>query len=141
MKKVLLSFIVLFTGLVNSANSQTIHLQYDTSSSQAEYAAKMLVKSLVKKGYQIKNKQADYSIALIIEANTLSGEAYSILPEDKKITIKGGDGRGIIYGCLSLAEEFAQWRIYYQTSKAQAESPKLAIPRHQIRPSLGYIPA
>jgi hypothetical protein len=122
MKSVL--FIILIVCFSYTANSQTVALQYDTSSTQVKYAAKTLAKALVKRGFQIKDDQAHYSIALLIETDTLSGEAYSILPEEKKIIIKGGDGRGIIYGGLSLAENLRNG-VSLPNIKAEHESPKL----------------
>ena len=53
MKKVLLWLIILVVDFSCAAKSQTVSLSYDTSSVQAKYAVKMLVKSLVKQGYQI----------------------------------------------------------------------------------------
>jgi hypothetical protein len=125
MKKVLVWLIFLAVNFLFTAKSQTVSLCYDTSSIQANYAVKLLTRSLVKQGCQIKEGQADYSINLLIEANTLSGEGYSILPEGKRITIKGGDGRGIIYGCLLLAENLRNG-ISLPNIKTQSELPKLA---------------
>lgn len=124
MKKVLLWILLLAINFSYAARSQTVALHYDTSSIQAKYAVKMLVKSLVKQGYKILNRQADYSIDLLIDTNTLSDEAYSISPGEKKITIKAGDGSGILYGCLSLAEHLRNG-ISLQKVKAQSESPEL----------------
>ncbi len=125
MKKVLLSLIILFTGFVYSANSQMIQLQYDQSCPQSKYAAGMLGKCLEKKEYTIKEKQAVYIIEIVINANDLNSEAYEILPENKKITIKGGDGKGIIYGSLSLAEDVRNG-ILLQNIKPRSETSKLA---------------
>lgn len=125
MKKVLLSLIILFTGFVYSANSQTIQLQYDKSFPHAKYAAGMLGKSLEKKGYTLKEKQAAYIIAIIINAKDLEREAYTIVPENKNITIKGGDGNGIIYGSLSLAEDVRNG-VLLQNIRPRSETPKLA---------------
>ncbi|MEX2593169.1 MAG: hypothetical protein WD426_10360, partial [Anditalea sp.] len=51
-------------------------------------------------------------------------EAYSILPEGKKITVTGGDESGLIYGNLSLAEDL-QNGISLHNIKAKSESPNL----------------
>jgi hypothetical protein len=125
MKKVLLSLIVFFTVFFYSANSQTIQLQFDTSFSQAKYAAGMLRKCLEKRGYTIKEKEAVFIIDIVINANDLRSEAYTILPENKKITIKGGDGKGIIYGCLSFAEDVRNG-ILLQNIRPRSETPRLA---------------
>jgi hypothetical protein len=124
MKKVLQWLIFLVAGFTDSAWSQTVYFKYDTSSAQAEYAVNMLVKTLVKQGYQIIEGRADYSINLIISTDTLSAEGYSIIPDRGIVSIKGFDGRGLIYGCLSLAENLRNG-ISLADLKAQSESPKL----------------
>src|SRR5512133_3658388 len=100
MKKVIIWFIMMAVHFSYTAKSQTVAIQYDPSSAQAGYAVKILEKALEKQGCHLTDGPADYSIALLTDAGTLPGEAYTILPEGKKITIKGGDGRGIIYGSL-----------------------------------------
>ncbi len=124
MKKVLLWLIILVAGFMYSARAQTVSLNFDTTSAQAKYAAKMLVKTLVRQGYQIEKGQADYSINLSIGTNTLSAEGYSIIPDRGIINIKANDGRGAIYGCLSLAENLRNG-ISLAGIKAQNELPTL----------------
>jgi hypothetical protein len=125
MKNALLSLIILFTGFVYSANSQTVQLQYDKSSSEAKYAAGILEKCLERRGYTIKEKKAFFIIEIVINADNLKSEAYAILSENKKIIINGGDGRGIIYGSLSLAEDIRNG-ILLQNIRPRSEIPKLA---------------
>jgi hypothetical protein len=123
MKKILILF-ALFIGIVHLAVSQKVNLQYDSSLPQAVYAAKKLGESLLEKGYLLKEEQADYIISLAVDARNLDSEAYSILPEGKKITVTGGDERGIIYGSLSLAEDLYNG-IPLQNIKTQSESANL----------------
>jgi hypothetical protein len=124
MKKLLGWCVMLVIQLSYTVRSQTVAIQYDTSSEQVSYAAQILEKALVKQGCHLTNGPADYSITLLTEAGALSGEAYTILPEGKRITIKGGDGRGIIYGSLSLAENLRNG-LLLPDIKAQTESPRL----------------
>ncbi len=124
MKKIIIGFIILATCFSFSSKSQTVTLHYDTSPAQVNYAAGVLVKSFEKKGYQLKEGEAEYSVTFRID-DTLPNEGYSILSSGKKITINGGDGRGIIYGTLSLAESLRNG-IPLTKIKAQSESPKLA---------------
>ncbi|MBN1398151.1 MAG: hypothetical protein JXA06_09005 [Bacteroidetes bacterium] len=125
MKKHMLFIILLLIGLVFPANSQTVQIQYNVSVPQAKYAAGVLQKSLEKKGYTIKEKQADYVIDIIVNTDDLTAESYTILPENKKIIIKGGDGRGVIYGCLSLAEDLRNG-IILQNIRPRTEAPRLS---------------
>ena len=67
----------------------------------------------------------DYQIILRINSTGLGKEAYSLSPEGKKITIEGGDGTGLIYGVLSLVEDFRNG-ISIQSVRKRSESPKLA---------------
>jgi hypothetical protein len=82
MKKVLLTLIISLTGFAYSANLQTVQLKYDKSSPQAKYAAGMLIKSLETRGYTIKEEQTVYIIVIVINANDLNNEAYTILIEN-----------------------------------------------------------
>jgi len=122
MKKILL-FIV-FIGLAHLAFSQKVVLLYNKTLPQAIYAARMIEKSLLERGYLLKEAQADYEISLSVDAGKLKSEAYSILQKGKKITINGGDERGLIYGSLSLAEDLKNG-ILLQKIKARSESPHL----------------
>jgi hypothetical protein len=125
MKKVLMALIFSFAGFAYSANSQTVQLQYDKNSIQSKYAAGMLIKSLEKRGYTLIENQADFIIDMNIDTTNLESEAYTILPKNKKITIRGGDGKGIIYGSISLAEDLRNG-ILLQHIKPKSEKPKLA---------------
>ncbi|MBA2761069.1 MAG: hypothetical protein H0U39_03745 [Segetibacter sp.] len=122
MKKTLL-FIV-FIGVAHVTFSQKVRLLYDKTLSQAIYAAKMLEKTLLERGYLLKEAQASYEISLLVNAGKLKREAYSILQKGEKITINGGDERGLIYGSLSLAEDLKNG-IPLQKIKSRSESPHL----------------
>jgi hypothetical protein len=124
MKKSLLLLLFLWIGLACTVQSQTVALHYDTTSSQVKYGVKMLTKSLVKQGYRLTSGKAEYSITAIIDSNSFPAEAYSIRPERKIITIIGSDGKGIIYGCLALAEDLRNG-VLLQYTKARSESPGL----------------
>jgi hypothetical protein len=120
----MLYFIGFFICIVHLASSQGVSLMYDTSLPQALYASERLEKSLLEQGYLLKDEQANYLISLELDAQNLDSEAYSILPEGKKITVTGGDESGLIYGSLSLAEDL-QNGIPLQNIKARSESPNL----------------
>ena len=123
MKRILLP-IVSFILLTNLVSAQSVSLQYDTSSVQAKYSVKVLRQALIEKGYSIQKNKADYSISIIIGSKNLKAEEYTLLPEGKKITITGGDGTGIIYGSLSLAEDLRNG-ITLSNVRERSESPNL----------------
>ena len=86
-----------------SAN-QTVSIQYDPSSLQTSYAVKILTQTLSNNGYLVQSGNADLRIGFKMDS-TLGEEAYILRPSKKTITITGGDGRGVIYGAFSLAED------------------------------------
>ena len=103
MEKFLVTLFTLFFVFEYSTKSQIIHLKYDKSSPQAKYAAGMLIKSLEKKGYSLTENQAEYLIDLVIDSINQESEAYTILPKNKKITIKMRNSLVDFHsqGCLS----------------------------------------
>lgn len=119
-----LLYIICFTILPHLAVSQSVHLLYDTSLPQAIYAAGQIKTSLLKHGYLLKEEAADYSLNLAVNSTNVKSEAYSIIHNDKKITVTGGDGRGLIYGSLSLVEDLSNG-IPLKKIKAKSESPHL----------------
>ncbi len=124
MKKILLLFILIIL-LSNLVTAQSVNLQYDTSSVQAKYAEKMLHQALLEKGYSIQKNKSDYSISIRINSQNLKPEAYILRPEKNKITITGGDGTGVIYGSLSLAEDLRNG-ISLSNIHERSESPNLS---------------
>jgi hypothetical protein len=124
MKKILEIYFVLFVWLANLVSAQSVSLHYDTTTSQVNYAAKVLKKFLMKQGYSMQKAPADYSISLVMNPEKLKAEAYTVQPKNKSIIITGGDGSGIIYGSLSLVEDLRNG-ISLQNIKATSEAPRL----------------
>jgi hypothetical protein len=124
MKKVLGLFILL-SCFVSLSSAQRVSIQYDKSSPQAKYAVEILKLSTLKRGYILNDAEPDYQIVLQLNASSLGKEAYNLSPEGKKITIEGGDGTGLIYGTLSLVEDFRNGTSI-QNIKKRTEAPKLA---------------
>ncbi len=123
MKKPVLIFIALCIFFFPTL-AQRISLQFDKSFPQVAYAADVLKKSLLEKGYTLNEAQSDFRIVLSLNNTSLSKEAYTLLPETKAITISG-DGTGLIYGSLSLAEDLRNG-IPLAHVRKRSESPKLA---------------
>lgn len=101
----LLLGVLLLLPLQNSW-AQKVYLQFDTGSPQANYAATKLRDALVQRGYQLQKKSTgyDYYLGLATQSEKLSAEAFAIIPQNKVISILGGDNRGLIYGALELVE-------------------------------------
>lgn len=121
-KKVLL--ICYFILCLKLSFGQRIIISYDDNSPQVKYAVRCLEEALRDKKYTITQNNADYRIALSIDNQKTGAEAFLIVPGVKGITITGGDGRGIIYGCLSLAEDLRNG-IPLKKIKANSGNPHL----------------
>lgn len=120
MKKILWCFILCFVTFIPLGFSQSVNILYAKTSTQATYAAGMLEKALVNKGYTLSpGSKADFEVNLLVNSIKLSGEAFTVTTSGKKITITGGDNRGMIYGSLSVAEDI---RNGARLEKIQARS-------------------
>ena len=64
-------FISILLGCFSSAFSQPVSIVYDRSSPQSKYAADMLQKALVSKGYKLNNTKAEFIITLSMNAKQL----------------------------------------------------------------------
>jgi hypothetical protein len=123
MKKIIFLLILVVTAFACSF-SQSVQIIYSREWPQATYAARMLSKSFVKKGLTIKEANAGYQINLTIDSTSLTKEAFSIVNNGKIIRVTGGDGRGLIYGALSVAEDIGNG-VQLKSIKPSAEKPHL----------------
>lgn len=121
MKKSLLA--LLCFGLFEFLSAQTVRLQPANSSLQQTYVDSILKAALEGQGYKIVNASPDFTIRFSID-NKLGKEAFSIRTSPKQISVAGGDGSGLIYGGLSIAEDLRN-SIALQNIKARSEKPKL----------------
>ena len=123
MKRVLLFWLCICLCFLTSY-SQRISISYYSSTPQLKYATDVLKSSTLKGGYIINESQPDYHIVLETDS-TLSKEEYVILPEAKRIVIKGGDGAGVIYGTYTLIEDLRNG-VSLQNIRRKTEKPRLA---------------
>lgn len=86
--------------------SQSVYILFDKSSKEANYAVEKLKPELASKKYKLisQPKDYDYLINLGVVSSKIGPESFEIKTEGNKISILGGDARGLIYGTLSLAE-------------------------------------
>jgi len=105
MKKTLASLMLSWCCITFSF-SQSVYLLFDKSSEEANYAVGKLKSELNAKGLSTDASPVDhdYLIHIGISESLFEPESYSILKEDNKISVLGGDPRGMIYGTFSLAE-------------------------------------
>lgn len=123
MKKILF-FAICFLLFIHLAVSQTFFIRHDKSSPRMRYAADRLGKTLLSKGYLLKDQTPDFVINLSLDPGNLVKEAFSILITGKIISIKGGDENGLLYGSLSISEDIRNG-IPLQEIKAKSESANL----------------
>ncbi len=97
---------VLLLSSAAHAQSRQVYLLYDKSTPQAAYASERLEAALTESGYTVTGDRSGYDYLLNIGVNRvrLDPEAYAVIPEDHIITIYGGDGTGLIYGSLAVAD-------------------------------------
>ncbi|MCH6233168.1 glycoside hydrolase family 20 zincin-like fold domain-containing protein [Cognataquiflexum rubidum] len=123
MKSILIIFILSFLVSTKPTFGQNIYMLYDKSSVETNYAVGKLTPELQSKGYKLVASPTDYQflINLEIESSKIGPESYVIKKEDNKISVLGGDERGLIYGTLSLAESlrngFSLPDITYKSEK------------------------
>jgi len=125
MKKAIICLIIFLIGSIQLSFSQNVSILKKNDTPQTKYAADMLETALVKRGFSVEEKSGEFVISLVMNPDNLGKEAYSIIPDRKNITITGGDGTGVIYGALSLAESIRNG-TQLQSIKSSTESPKLA---------------
>ncbi|HSJ68735.1 MAG TPA: glycoside hydrolase family 20 zincin-like fold domain-containing protein [Anditalea sp.] len=104
-----MKFVIVFLScflIISAGYCQSVYLQYDKSLPETNYAVAKLSTVLRDKGYSLNenNDRYDYLINIKSDNSDLGSEAYSISVEGNKISVTGGDLRGMIYGSLSLAE-------------------------------------
>ncbi|WP_198411345.1 hypothetical protein [Marinimicrobium alkaliphilum] len=142
--RLLLSGFTVFCALLATpALAQKVYLAYDKDMPQAAYAARKLGEALAEQGYTLHPRGTgyDYLISLAKHPVRLDSEAFQILPEDKVISVYGGDDRGMIYGALALVESL-QGGTRLEEVQAREEAPALVfrgikynLPWETYRPS------
>lgn len=143
MKRIFLLFTAIYCLLPGTAWAQSVFVLYEKDMPQIEYAARKLTDALIERHYDITDAHTDYDflISLTVHPDQLGDEAYSIIPEGKKITISGGDRRGLIYGTLALVELLRNG-VFLDNVKREEGKPdlefrgiKFNLPWHTYRPS------
>ena len=105
MKKNVILYLIFLFAITFTVTAQNVLLKNENPSLQSSYAEKILEKSLLRNGYTIGKGDRDIQINLRIDSENMEIESFEILPEGNTVTITGGDGAGVIYGSLSLAED------------------------------------
>src|SRR6185436_1355846 len=113
MKKIACCFVIVLVTCAQTIFSQSANIEFDKTSPRQQYAAS-----------QIKYLPDNYHINLKVDPDSFLPESYAIKLTGRIFTISGGDERGLIYGCLSLAEDLRNG-VALRGYRAKAESPYL----------------
>ena len=116
-------FIVFLIFCHTIAFAQKVPINFSKTDLQQVYAAGVLNKAIKSKGYFLGNSHSGYAITLQIDSTQAGAEAYHITHTGKQINIIGGNGTGVIYGCLSVAENLRNG-VPLQKIKSSGENPK-----------------
>jgi hypothetical protein len=128
--------LVLFASAA-SASAQPVSLRFDRTDAQARYAAERITDVLRERKLQVaeRARPGDFRITLATEPRGLKPEAFAIRPGARSLQISGGDGRGVIYGALSVAE---QLRNGTALSAIGARREEAALPFRAIKFNLPW---
>jgi len=97
------------------------NIDYDTTNAQAAYAAKRL-QAVVDKAGTLSQKP---NVSLKLDNKLLGPESFKIIANGESLSIIGGDGRGLIYGALSAAEQVSNG-VDLKAISNDSQSPQLA---------------
>lgn len=116
-----------FGCLTGAAHAQAVFIQYDAASAQANYAARQVRAALEREHHAVAAAPTTgtFRVVLSLEPGKLPPEAYAVTPNRTILTIAGGDGRGLIYGALAVAEQLDNHRTL-KTLRPISERPRVA---------------
>jgi hypothetical protein len=134
MKKIFVFLFIVLTG-VKMCFAQNAHLVYEKTSPQVSYAAGVLKKALSEKGIGVNKGNAGLEINLLVDPTGQPKEGYAIQNNGKKITITGGDERGLIYGSFFVAEDI---RNGVSLNRIKSASEKPHVPFRAIKYDLPW---
>jgi len=101
MKKLLITLVL--SCLCTILMAQQVNIVTNKKASNREkYAAEYLQKKLTALGYEVSTKKGT-KITLSASGKG-PAEGYSIMKDKNGLTVKGNDSKGVIYGCVELAE-------------------------------------
>jgi hypothetical protein len=112
-----------FFNVTQITTGQTVSINFDRNSAQQSFAATRIQNALKEKGYKLPGGSAMFRINLSLQAS-FGAESFSVKKEGQAIHIIGGDERGLIYGCQSVAEDIRNG-ISLTNIKSKAEKPFL----------------
>ncbi|MEW9856402.1 glycoside hydrolase family 20 zincin-like fold domain-containing protein [Novosphingobium sp. M1R2S20] len=109
------------------AFADPVVIRFDRADEQARYAAARLSSTLRSQGHRVVARpegEGDFTVSLAVTPGALKREAFRVAAYKRAIAVSGGDGAGLIYGALSLAEQIGNGTALDRLSSAE-EAPAL----------------
>ncbi len=127
MKILPIQILTLLFLTTSCAWAQSVRIHFDAYDPQASYAAQRLEAVLKEQNFAIVGTTdlSEYRIKLATKSGDLSTGAFIIGAGENSLTVTGGDGRGLIYGALALAEQLRNGKDL-ESIQSQREAPALA---------------
>lgn len=117
-------YLLLLILIVSCSDTNSVHLNFDETSLQQQYATKKLSESLQETGYALAKDNGTTIIEFKLDS-TLGKEAFSIKNQGNNLILQGGDQTGLIYAANTIIENL-QNGVQLKNIENLSESPKLA---------------
>jgi hypothetical protein len=143
MKKLVGYLIILYFAAASTAWADSVAVLYRQATPQAAYAARKLSAALAEQGFTVGSQRTGKGRELILSVRSdhLKPEEFSIDPRGGRVSIMGGDNRGMIYGALALAEmlrngtRLEDVKSMHERPSLQFRAIKYNLPWSTYRPS------
>ena len=83
----------------------SISIMYDGESEQVKFAIEDIKDSITRNGHSLKESGGEYTVKFTDFDTSLGSEDYSMVVENKTISITAGGETGLMYGGLQFAQE------------------------------------
>ena len=126
-------------AICGSALAQSVGIEFDATKPQVRYAADQLASALSETGHQLAApaEVGDFRITLTEDDDGLAPEAYVAASAGNVLSITGGDGRGVIYGALAVAEQLRNGSALPHLRRSRGGGA--SVPRDQVQPAMGLL--
>ena len=115
---------VLLSLCASPVRALTVETVMRTHSAPAEYAKQRLLKALAAPGIREPQRRGRIVLELDVDRD-LGAEAFTIRTRGNRVSITGGDDRGLVYGALEAREQLANG-VAIDALEATGATPKLA---------------
>jgi hypothetical protein len=122
-------FLLVGSIFIISCTGNSYKVNVEILNPAVDFGLEELKNALDEKAYTENKGSATYIISVVVDT-ILQDQAYKIEKEDHKISVFGGDKRGLLYGLLDLSEQIA---LKGDLSKVEAKTEKPFIEHRGIK--------